>query len=149
MFAGFQPVAVDPPQARVGRHLGHRLQLQHAVEQVRQLVLPLARHQEVPERTKAAALIGLVDEVALAQNVLQQRALAAVPQRDAFANAPVQAAKVVLHLAEVGQQFTRQGGELDEAFLQRGVAHQRQVARLHARDLGVDLVALTCCSRTA
>ena len=115
--------------------------MQHAVEQRAQFVLPVARHQEVPESAEAAALVGLVDEVALTQDVLQQRALAAVPQRDAFAHPPVQAAEVVFHLAEVGQQLARQRGELREALLQCGVAQQRHVAGAHALDLGVDDIA--------
>jgi hypothetical protein len=47
----------------------------------------------------------------------------------------------VLDLAKVGQQLARQLHELLEAILQRRVVEHRQVAREHARDLGVDLVA--------
>ena len=74
-------------------------------------------------------------------DVLQQLALAPVPQCDALAHAPVERAEVVLHLTEVGQQLTRQADELLEALPQRGVAHQRDVALPHALDLRVDLVA--------
>jgi len=48
----------------------------------------------------------------------------------------------VLDLAEVGQQLARQLLELLEAVLDRGVVQQRHVTREHARDLGVELVAL-------
>lgn len=79
LLSGLQPVVMHTPQARVGRQTGHRFQLQHSVEQCAQFILPVARHQEAPEGPKASALVGLVDQVAFAQDVLQQRPLAAVP----------------------------------------------------------------------
>ena len=142
MLAGFEPVVVDPFQARVGRKFQHRFELQHPLEQLGEFVLPRARHEEVPERAKAAALVRVGDQVAFAQDVLQQLPLAAVPQRDAFTHPPVEAAEVVLDLAEVGQQLARERRELGEALLHRGIAEQRHVAGLDPRDLGVDLGAL-------
>ena len=72
----------------------------------------------------------------------QQFTLAAVPQGDAFAHAPIQLAKVVFHFAKVGQQFTRTLHELLEAVFERGVVEQRHIADLNARHFGIDTVTL-------
>jgi hypothetical protein len=40
MLAGFEPVVVHASHADVGRQLGYRRELQHAVEQFSQLILP-------------------------------------------------------------------------------------------------------------
>ena len=45
-------------------------------------------------------LVRLIDEVTLNQNIVQQRALAVVPQCNALAHAPVQPAEVVFNLAK-------------------------------------------------
>ena len=61
-----------------------------------------------------------------------------MPQRDALAHAPVQIAKVVFHLAEIGQQLARQRSELLKALLDRRVAQHRHMARFDLRDFRVD-----------
>jgi len=54
----------------------------------------------------------------------QQLTLAALPRGDAFAGRAVQGAKVLLHLAEIGQQFAGSGGELLVALADRGAVQQ-------------------------
>ena len=142
VLARLQPVVMHAAGAGIGVELGHRGQGEDLVEQVAELFLAPARQQEVPERAEAAALVGVGDGVALAHDLLEQRALAALPQRDALAHAAVELAEVVLDLAEVGEQLARALHELLEAVLDRGVVEQRDVAGEHARHLGVDLVAL-------
>ncbi len=141
VFAGLQPVVVHAAGARLGVQRRHRRQRQHLVEPSGQRLLPPAGHQKVPERAEAAALVGVADGVALAHDLIEQRALAARPQRDLLAHPAVQLAKVVLHLAEIGQQLARQLLELQEALADRRVVQQRCVTGQHAGDLGVERVA--------
>ena len=142
VFAGFQPVVVHAAGARLGLQGRHRGQCQHLIQPLGQFLLPAAGHEEVPEGAEAAALVGVTDGIALAHDLVEQRALGAFPQRDLLAHLAVELAEVVLHLAEVGQQLARQLLELLEAVLDRRVVQQRHVARQHAGDLGIQLVAL-------
>ena len=141
VFTGLQPVVVHATGTRIGFELGHRRQGQHPLQQGRQLFLPAARHQEIPEGAETSSLIGIGNRIALAHDLLQQRAFRAFPQRDAFAHAAIQSAKVVLDLAKIGKQFTRQLHELLEAVFQRRAIEHRHVTGNNAGDLGVDLVA--------
>ncbi len=88
-------------------------------------------------------MIRIGNGIPLAHDVLQQRPLAALPQRNTFAHSPVQLAEVVLHFAEVGEQLARPLHELLKAILQRRVIQQRHIARQHASDLGIDLIAFS------
>ena len=142
MFARFHPVVVNAAGAGVRVQVGHSGQCQHAIEQRGQLLLPAAGQQKIPEGAKALALVGIGYRFALAHDVFEQCALAALPQRDALAHTPVQLAKIVLNLAKVGQQLPRTLRELLKAVLQRGVVQQRHIARLHPGDFGVDFSAL-------
>ena len=57
-------------------------------------------------------MIGIGNRIPLTHDLFQQRTLGTVPKGDALAHAPVQSAKIVLHLAKVGEQFVRQRREL-------------------------------------
>ena len=58
----------------------------------------------------------------LLTQLAEQIALAALPGRDPLAGRAVQAAEILLDLAEVREQVTRSGGELLEPVAERGRA---------------------------
>ena len=128
MLARFHPVVMHAAGAGIRIQVRHRGQCEHAIQQLGQFFLPTAGQQKIPEGAETLALIGIGNRIALAHDVLQQRALAALPQRDALANAPVQLTEVVLHLAEVGEQLARSLHELLEAIFHRRVVQQRHIA---------------------
>ena len=93
-------------------------------EQRREFLLPRRRHQEIPERAEALALIAPRDGVALRKNLLQQRSLAAFERSDALAHRAVQRAEILLHFPEVAEQAARRERHLLKAILHlRGVEH--------------------------
>ena len=98
-------------------------------------------HQKIPKRPKTLALVRVGNRVALAHDLLQQRALGPVPQRDTLAHPAVQSAKVLLHLPKISEQLTRQASELLEPLFHGRVVQQADVTALHAHNFCVNLVA--------
>jgi hypothetical protein len=138
-LAGFQPVVVDAQHAFVRLELAHRRQAQTDCEQFGQLLLPRRRHQKVPEGAEASALVRIADGVALAEQLVQQRAPATRPGRDLFAHGPIEVAKALLKLAEVRQQRICRGRHLHEAIPHLRRIHDLEIAVAHALDFGRQL----------
>jgi len=90
VFAGFQPVVMHAAGARLRLQRRDGGQRQHLVQPFGEFLLTPARHQEVPEGTEAAALIGVADGVALAHDLVEQRTLGTFPQRDLLAHLAVE-----------------------------------------------------------
>ena len=90
---------------------------------------------------EAAALVGLGDGVAGADDLLEELALGAVPAGDALAHVPVEGAEVGLDLAEVGEELGGHGGELLVAVALGGGVEDGDAALADLGDLGVDLGA--------
>src|SRR5438105_918914 len=126
---GREPIIVDAAVPAIVREVAARLEFEHVFQQFRELLLPGGRHQEIPERAKAFALIGTGNGVALREDLLQQRALAALPRSDALADRAIQRAEVLLYLAEIAQQAARRGCHLQEAVLHLRIVEQREMAR--------------------
>ena len=130
------PVVVHGTQPLIGADPRDRL---HLGEETGHLVLPVLAEQEVVEGLEAASLVGGGDVGAAADQLGEQPALAAIPARDLLARRSVQGPEVLLHLAEVGQQLASGRGELLVPVADRGLVHNRDVARLDLCDLLVDL----------
>jgi len=105
LLARLHPIVVDAPELPVrlqsldGREGAYRIQ--HGT----QVILALDRHEEIPEGFETPALVRIGYDVSLTKDVLEKLALGALPAGNALAGAAVQAPEVLLHLAEVGQQF--------------------------------------------
>jgi hypothetical protein len=134
-------MVVHPAQSLVGLQGTDGRQGHHLFQKLVQFFLAGWGHQEVPEGAKVAPLVGLGDGIVLTHDLLQQRPLAPFPQRDALAHPPVQGAKVLLHLAKVGEQVPGQLLELQETVLHRHLVQQRHITTLNARNFSVDLGA--------
>jgi hypothetical protein len=96
-------------------------------------------HQQIPESAETAAFVGIRDQVALAEDLFEQLALAALPGRDLFARAAVERAEILVEGAKIGQQLTRSGRHVQEAFAHLGRFHQFQVAFADPGDVGIDV----------
>jgi len=83
-------------------------------------------------------LIGIGDHVALTEIPPAGR-LCCRPRCDAFAHFAIEIAEVLLHFAEVGEQFARGRGNLQEAFLDARGVEKIDVAIANAADFRVDL----------
>ena len=103
MLAGLQPVVMHATGTGGGLEVGNRRQGQYVPQQGREFLLAAAGHEEIPERPKAATLVGVSNGISFAHDFLKQRTLRAIPECDAFAYAPIQTAKIVLDLTEVGE----------------------------------------------
>jgi len=86
-------------------------------------------------------LVRVSNRVPRAHDFGKQVPLGAVPQSDALAHAAIERAKILLHLSKIGEQVARELCHLGKPLLDRSVVQQRDVAGLHARDLGIDLIA--------
>ena len=138
VLSGFKPVVVNATGAGIGACLGDGRLGEHPLDQPGQLLLPVSRHQELPECVEAPALIGIRNCVAVAHDVLEQRSLGPLPERDALPHPPIEHPEVVLHLPEIAKELACDLHELLETVLQRRVVEQREVAGLRALDLGVE-----------
>jgi len=69
-----------------------------------QFGLARRRHEKLPKGAKALALVRVPDDVLLPEDLVEQPPLALVAGGDALSGLAVEAAKVVLHLAEVGEE---------------------------------------------
>ena len=105
-----------------------------------ELLLPLAGHQKIPESAKALALVGVGNGIALTHDFAKQLTFAALPERDALAYLAIKAAKVVLHLTEISQQFAGDLLKLLEAVFQAGFIKQGDVARQNAPNFSIDRI---------
>ena len=105
------------------------------MQQLGQFFLARRRHQELPEGAEAAALVGIGNGVALAENLREQLALAAAPGGDAFAHLAIEVAEVLFHLAKIGQQAARAGVDFQEALAHSRIVHQRDFAGSNPGDL--------------
>ena len=132
-LGGLQPVMVHVPQPGVA--VGVAGELVDPVEQIRQLLLPRPRQQEVVERLERPALIGPGDRLPAAEDVVEQFSLAALPARDPLPQLPVELAEVLLDLAEVGEQLPCGRGELLVAVADAALVEHGRLARLDAGDL--------------
>src|SRR5690606_13220710 len=126
-LAGAEPIVVDALQARIRSERRHRLEVEDALEQRAELLLPRRGHQEIPERVEASALVGRGDRIMLAEDLLEHLALAALGARDPLAHLPVELAKVVLDLTEVGEERPGRVRGLHEA-----LAYLRRLEKLEA-----------------
>src|ERR1035441_7047090 len=69
--ARLQPIVVNAHQTAVRRQRVYFFQREHHLEQFGELLLARGRHQEIPERAEALALIAARDGVALRKDLLQ------------------------------------------------------------------------------
>ena len=138
VLAGFQPIVVNAPGAAVGMGLRDDRLRQHPLQKPGQLLLPVSRHQELPEATKAPSLVRIRDGVAIAHDVFEQRPLGALPERDALPYPAIEHPEVLLDLAKIRKELARELHELLKPILQRRVVEQRNVAGSRAFDLGVE-----------
>jgi len=92
------------PGARVGLQFGH---LGKASTRASRPVNSSWRRLDIRKSRspEAAALVGIGDDLALPHDLFQQHAFRSLPQGDAFPDPAVQLAEVVLHFAEVPEQF--------------------------------------------
>ncbi len=139
----------QPPASRSGRGAAARpapgtatgRERQHACSSRRaQLLLALGRHQEVPEGAELLALVRVVDGVALAEDLGQQRALACSQVAILSRTAAVEPSEILLDLAEVGQQAPGGGGHLLEPIPDPGGVHYLEFPALHLCDLVLELL---------
>ena len=86
--------------AFVRLELAHRRQGTHRGEQLGQLLLARWGHEEIPESAKASSLVRVADGIALAEEIVEQRAPAARPGRDLLPHGPIEVAETLLKLAE-------------------------------------------------
>ena len=139
-LGGLQPVMVHVPQPGVALSVAG--QPVHPVEQVRQLLLPRPRQQEVVERLERPALVGPGDGLPAAEDVVEQFPLAALPAGDPLPQLPVELAEVLLDLAEVGEQLPRGHRELLVAVADAARVEHGRLARLDAGDLVLERALL-------
>ena len=102
-------------------------------QQRRKLLLPRRRHQEIPERAEALALVAARDGVALREDLFQQRSLAALKRGDALAHRAVQRAEILLHFPEVAEQAARRERHLLKAIFHLRRVEQRNMPVAYAR----------------
>ena len=140
VLAGFEPVIVYAPGAGIGAQRRDGRLGENPLQQPGQLLLPIARHQEVPERTKAPSWSRIRDGVTLAHDVFEQAPLDSFPQRNAFPAPPVRGG-VLLHFPEIGEKVARELHELLEPILERGVVEQWNVTTVRALDFAVQRIA--------
>src|SRR5580700_181088 len=57
-LAGFEPIVVDSQETTIGLELAHGGESKGSLEHLREFVLPLRRHEQVPERPEGCPLIG-------------------------------------------------------------------------------------------
>ena len=87
-------------------------------------------------------MVRVANRIALAHDLVEQRSFGAFPQGNFLAHLAVEQAKVVLHLAEVGQQFSGELLKLLEAVLDRCVVQRGRIAGQNAGDLHIELISL-------
>lgn len=108
------------------------------VSELGKLILPQVGEQELVEGLEAAPLIGGGDVGAAGHELVEQRALAAIPAGDALARRAVEAAEVLLHLTEVGEQLPCRRREQLVPIPHRGLVEQFGPTLSQRRDLLVD-----------
>src|SRR5690606_22205594 len=137
-LAGAEPIVVDALEAPIRGKRRDGVEVEDALEQSAELLLPGRGHQEIPERVEAAALVGGGDRVVLAEDLLEHFALAALGARDPLAHLPVELAEVLLDLAEVREQRAGRVRGLHEAVANLRRLEERKAAGPDAFDLGVE-----------
>src|SRR5262245_12375208 len=131
---------MNAKQAAIRLELLNRRELEHPCQQRRQFALARRRHQKIPERTKALALIGIRNGVSLAEYFVEERPLSSVPGGNSLANCTVEIAKILLNLPEVRQQATRCRGDVLKSLLDPGRIEHIKRAVADLRNLLVDFL---------
>mgnify|MGYP001042904265 CR=1 FL=1 len=88
---------------------------------------------------ETSPLVGVRNRVPFPENVCQKRPLSPRPLGDLLAHPPVQRPEIVLHFAEIREEFPGKLDELLEPVPEGGSVQQGNVAPLNPGDLRVNV----------